>query len=190
MSLDVPALRTCFGQYEQAQDVDGIPAKPTPADRCSKAGLLVVLAECRLQGREFGLDLNDREYSRRRMPRDEIDRPALAPLCIGDLRGGLPARRGELPCCGPDEPRVRLVQQSIHVGAQATDRELGTEPEGSDRSLHAGQRQAVCHPVLDERYGAPAHDRPSREVCLPPAATLAKDAHETTNTNKVHDGEC
>jgi len=102
------------------------------ADSRSEARLAVEARHGRLDVRDDRLDLNDKERTSGCMPRQDVDRAALAVDLKRRLRDGNPAVCLELPKHRVDETCVIAVQQAIELLALPED----TNEQASSERLH------------------------------------------------------
>jgi hypothetical protein len=176
---DPPPLRSILGQDQQPGHERRSPAEPGCHDRRRQSDLLVVLAKGRLDRGDLGLDLHDDKAVRPRMPAQEIDRAALAPLRVRHLCDGLPVEVAQPARRRIDEGGVPSIEQPVNIRPQSAD--IGLEGQAEDG--HDPPRRRDPDPggatLLEVRDEGPADASPRRQVDLAPATPMAKDPNES-----------
>lgn len=109
--------------------------------------------EHRLEVRQDRLDLDDEQHACSRMPRDDIDRPALAELVERQLGDRLPAKRTQLGESQLDQGRMTSIDQAIdHAALPAKFDALGDLERPADVAK-ASDGDANQLATFDERDG-------------------------------------
>lgn len=151
MLRDPPATGPRVGQHEQTADRSRAPPEPLLDDLCRKPRLLVVPAKGVLHGCQLGLDFDDEEDAVLGMPRDQIDRAALAVDGEGQLGQRVPPEGLEEAGDRLHQSGMPLVEQTVEVSALPSD---GHHEIGLEESRHAVQgadRHPLDEPALRRR---------------------------------------
>ncbi len=185
VTLHIPTLGSVLGQHQQARDGARLPAL-TATDRAGQPGLLIVLAQRRLDRRQFGLHFDDEDGGARWVPGKYVDRTALAILGVGDLDGGHPAEALEPARAGSEHEGVPLVQEAILLRPEAAQTSIEAQPE-------CRRRSSAAWPFELDRAGLPpvGHNTdpdsgPGSEINLAPAATLPEHPDQSPKSSVVH----
>ncbi len=84
MSVHLPALASTLGPDQQPADELRVPA-PATSDRSCQSGLLIELAQRRVERSQLGLDLDHEQGTTVLVPGEEINRATLPVFGIGDF---------------------------------------------------------------------------------------------------------
>ena len=130
------------------------------------AALLRERPQHRLQVREGRLDLDDQKNSLPRMPREDVDRSAIAVEVEGELRDHIPVQLAQHTDDMVDDRRVGTVHKPIRFASaprrahpEANVEHLGDTPGG-------GQANVLQPAVLEIRHDTLAHPGTLRNVSL------------------------
>jgi hypothetical protein len=150
-----------------------------------QAGLAVEPVEHRLRVRNNGLDLDHEQARRGRVPRQNVDRAALAQDRERHLDRDIPASFAEQYHRRVDESGVRLIEQPIEAFAAPAQLQIeartqctcdsAQDPERNDRNLAA----------LDLRNHPSRYVGQTSEILLSEAASNAKRP-KTSAENDIH----
>ncbi len=104
-----------------------------PSEDLADAHLTIDAGEQILHVDNHGLDLDNKQHSARRVPRDQIDAASFAVMVERALRLGQPAGTLEQPCPFGLEPRMVGIQQPMEITARHAEVDPKRRPERMSR---------------------------------------------------------
>lgn len=120
MAFDTPPVRACVRENQQASDSGWLPSKSLPNDPGGETNLHIVAPKRLLCGRELGLQLDNEQCSRGRMPRDQVDRSTFTEDRVRHFRNDRPSVASKDLGHPPAEPGVALVEEPVQLPATPT----------------------------------------------------------------------
>ena len=184
--MDATPVRRAGLQHQELRDADGVPAKPSASDIRTNASLLVELAERRLGGRDFGLDLHDEQGRCLCVPRKDVDRSSRAGRLVGDLDANLPVCSSETGRDLVQEGRVARIKEPLDFAAAPAN----VDHEASiDRSRHASEHLAghsITVPAFDEGDERLGNMGDARDVDLPQALAASERSYDEAKSRPIH----
>ena len=170
MLLDVSACRPAFLDHEQPGYPGGSPAEPLEADAAGQPHLGIVSAERLLDRGQLGLELDDQQRPRARVPREQIDRAALAIHREGHLGRDLPARRLQHSSRRFSEACMPGVEEAVEVAAAPPHEQDEIRVQGPDDFPERRQREPLdAAPSTSEIIGCDTPALAASSRCVQPS---------------------
>jgi hypothetical protein len=139
---------------------------------------------------QLGLELDHQQRSRRGMPAQEIDDPALAELGERHLGPDHPAtHRGQPADHELSERCVPGVDDTVDVDRASARAHLDPDLEGAGDRSNRVQRSLTQVPALDPRDGASRYTGSVRQVLLRPVPPNSSHPNEPSKADVVHSAE-
>ena len=145
-----------------------------------------MLPERRLDGHQVGLDFDDKERPGQRIPANQVDRTALAPLRVGGLGAHFPPELRQPRRNRADQPCVALVEDAVDLRAEPSDGDLQTRTEPARYGPDRAEAQVARSSELDGGHRRPADTGAPGEIHLSEAASAAHDPNQPAETEVVH----
>jgi len=125
---------------------------------------------------QFGLELDDKQRPRFGMPREEVDRPALAVFGVGNLRHDGPAEALQTRDDRIAEHRVSAIEEPIQLAATPADQDDDLRIERAEEPTQRSNGQALNAATLDSRHDVVTDADPFGRVDLAQPESMAQCA--------------
>src|SRR5690242_351694 len=152
MLLEAASIRAALGDHDPAADNRGNPPEWLDDPR-GEATPTVGYREQAIDVHELGLELDEQDGSRRRVPRHDVDHASLPVVAERDLRLNLPARVNEGSDHRLGHPGVPRREDAIRPGASPSWLELQADLEDRGHAPQLSERHAFEDAALDLRIG-------------------------------------
>lgn len=172
MPGDEISIRAEFRHHDQASDPERAPAALGAKQLTGEAPLTIHAGHQRLHVIDPGLHLDDEQRPTARMPRDDVNRAALAVVAEGVLEDHLPAVTSQDGDDIVHEPGMISVAKPIRLSSVPERRERESNLERSGYPPQGTDGQSVDRPGLRECHQRPTHAGCRRQIILPPRFAL------------------
>jgi hypothetical protein len=152
MFSNSPSIRPTFRKDQQAADAT-LPPTQGLRDIRLQPSLAIHARDHVLQINQRRLELDHEQRSGRRVPREDVDRPALAVSGERDLRPSLPAGFREPGDNCLAKGGVSAIQEPIKVATAPPHAQIYTSVEGRCNAADRSQRESIEVAALDTRHG-------------------------------------
>ena len=181
-----PTIRSTVGDNKpnpnSRRNPSAIPYQPI-----GEPPLPVKSAHRLIQVDELGLELDDQEAPRCRMPGKDIDDPSLAVDGERDLGLAEPRPVGQqVPSHRLVHGRMPRVEQSAEVATLPPDGRVVSPAEGIDHAPHVVHTNQSRTATLDATDHLARHVRPGSHVFLTPSPSNAEGANRGADLSIVH----
>ncbi len=142
-------VRRCPGYHQESTESPTLPTSVPRRDARYDPNFARHRHQHGLKIRQGSLDLDDQERTFFFVPRQDVDRTAIAELVEGELGRDEPAGRRQLERDGFDDRRVAAVEEAIHGAAPPSRVDDEVDPESGAQATAVPQGDVLESAALD-----------------------------------------